>query len=108
VKLTDKKKIISEVKALLLKHYPDKIEKVLLFGSQITDTAKKYSDYDVLIILKNKYDWHLKNDIFALCYDIDLKYDILLDVKIISKYELSTLRGKQPFILNALAHGIAV
>ena len=102
----DKKKILKELKALLIEHFSDYIDKVILFGSQALDTAKEYSDYDILVILKKDYDWRLADAILALCYDIDLKYDILTDVKLISRNELNTIKGKQPFILNALEQGL--
>ncbi len=97
-----KKNILNELKKMLQKHLGKNIEKVILFGSQAANTSSEYSDYDILIILRTGYDWHTKNEIFSLCYEIDLKYDILIDAKIISLAELRTLRGKQPFVLKAL------
>lgn len=104
----DKKKILKELKALLIENFSDYIDKVILFGSQALNTAKEYSDYDILVILKKDYDWQLEDSILSLCYEIDLKYDILTDVKLISRNELSTIKGKQPFILNALEHGLVI
>jgi predicted nucleotidyltransferase len=104
----DKKKILKELKALLIENFSDCIDKVILFGSQASNTAKEYSDYDILVILKKDYDWQLEDSILSLCYEIDLKYDILTDVKLISRNELSTIKGKQPFILNALEHGLVI
>ena len=104
----DKKKILKELKALLIENFSDCIDKVILFGSQALNTAKEYSDYDILVILKKDYDWQLEDSILSLCYEIDLKYDILTDVKLISRNELSTIKGKQPFILNALERGLVI
>ena len=61
----NKIQILSELKSLLLKHFSNNIEKILLFGSQATDTGSEHSDYDVLIILRSSYDWHTKNAIFS-------------------------------------------
>lgn len=104
----DKKKILKELKALLIAQFSGEIHKVILFGSQAGDDAGEYSDYDILVIMENEYDWKLKDAILATCYEMDLKYDILTDVKLISRSDLNSIKGKQPFILNALAHGIAV
>jgi predicted nucleotidyltransferase len=104
----DKKKILRELKALLMTQFSGQIYKVILFGSQAADDAGDYSDYDILVIMEKRYDWKLKDAILATCYEIDLKYDILTDVKLISKSDLQTIKGKQPFILNALAHGIVI
>lgn len=88
--------------------FSGEIHKVILFGSQAAGDTRDYSDYDILVIMEKKFDWKLKDAILAACYEIDLKYDILTDVKLISKSDLKTIKGKQPFILNALAHGTVI
>ena len=97
---------LQELKALLIQKYPDYIDQLIVFGSQVNGTAREYSDYDILLILKKPYDWRFENKIYDTCYDINLKYDIITDVKIISREELQTLRGKQPFIQNAIYEGL--
>ena len=99
---------MNELKKLLLKCFPDYIEKIILFGSQINGNAKEYSDYDILIILKKSYNWKLKNKIYDKTWEIDFKYDILTDIKLISNSDLKGIKGKQPFILNALESGIVL
>ncbi len=99
---------MQELKELLLQHFPDDIEKVILFGSQVTGQAREFSDYDVLLILKHTYDWKFKRKIFDTTYDIDLKYDILTDIKLISTSELQTIKGKLFFIQDALEHGVVL
>jgi len=45
---------------------------------------------------------------YMTCAMIELEYDMMFDTTIISLYELeNTLRGRQPFIYNALEKGIA-
>ncbi|MCK5055859.1 MAG: nucleotidyltransferase domain-containing protein [Candidatus Aminicenantes bacterium] len=107
-KIVKKKQILKELKNLLIKEFSGFIDKVVLFGSQATGTSREYSDYDILVILKKDYDWQLEDAILSSCYEIDLKYDIVTDVKLISKNELETIKGKQPFIINALEQGIMV
>ncbi len=46
------------------------------------------------------------NEIYDLCFDIDLKYNILIDAHLISEQEIASLRGKQPIFVNALKSGI--
>jgi predicted nucleotidyltransferase len=104
----DKKQILIELKNLLREEFSGYIDKVILFGSQASNTAHQYSDYDILVVLKKDYDWHLEDAILNLCYEIDLKYDIITDVQLISRNELNSIKGKQPFILNALEHGLMV
>jgi predicted nucleotidyltransferase len=78
-----------------------------LFGSQATENAAEFSDYYILIIVSHPLSWQQQREIVDEVYFIDLKYNILTDVKIISEPELKTLRGKQPFIQRALREGIA-
>jgi predicted nucleotidyltransferase len=104
----DKKQILKELKNLLVKEFSDYIDKVVLFGSQALNTAKEYSDYDILVILKKDYNWQLEDSILSTCYEIDLEYDIVTDVKLISRNELTSIKGKQPFILDALEYGLMV
>lgn len=99
---------LQELKALLIQKYPDYIDQLILFGSQVNGTAREYSDYDILLILKKPYDWQFENEIYDTCADINVEYDIITDVKMISWEELQTLRGKQPFIQNALHEGIRI
>jgi uncharacterized protein len=106
--IPNKKKILIDLKALLIKEFGDYIDKAVLFGSRALNTASKYSDYDILIILKKDFDWRLEDAILSLCYEIDLKYDIVTDIKVISRNDFNSTKGRQPFILNALEHGLMV
>jgi len=103
---TDKKVILSELKGHLIKNYGNSVKDIVLFGSRARGDSNKFSDYDVLIILEKDYSGEDENKILDLCYDIDLKHDILLDVHIISDDELKTIRGKQPIFINAIKSGI--
>ncbi len=107
-KMFSAKTILHELKSLLNTKFPNSVDKVILFGSRVKLRISKYSDYDILIILKTNYDWRFENKIQDLCWEIDYKYNILTDVKIISKKELNQLRGKQLYILHALNEGVAV
>lgn len=104
----NKTKLLRKLRKKINKKYPDIVDKVILFGSRIHDAPDDSSDYDILIILKNNFDWKLEKEIQNLCWEIDYKYNILTDVKIYSLDDLNTIRGKQSFIINALNEGIAV
>jgi uncharacterized protein len=104
----DNQTILKDLKDLLQSRYGDAVIKVILFGSRVDDQAPEYSDYDILIVFGKDIDWRMEKEIIALCYDIDLKYDIVTDIKIISRNDLNTIKGKEHYILNALESGIAV
>jgi predicted nucleotidyltransferase len=104
--MVDKIIILQDLKKLLQKKYAKAIHQVILFGSQAKGTATENSDYDILILLNNEYSQQDENTILDLCYDIDLKYNILIDAHLLSVKELSGLRGKQPIFTNAINSGI--
>ena len=100
--------IVKDLKSKLRNEFGDIIQEVILFGSRLTGKVGEFSDYDVLIILKQKPDWTQKRKISEICYDIELKNDILIDLHILSESELQTLRGKQPIFQRAINKGIYV
>jgi uncharacterized protein len=104
--MIDKKIILSELKRKLEVQYADLVKKIVLFGSQANQNSNEYSDYDILILLDKDYTKNDENKILDICYDIDLKYNIIIDAHLLSTKELETKRGKQPIFINALKNGI--
>jgi predicted nucleotidyltransferase len=104
--MNDNTKILTNLKSHLITNYGNSIKDVILFGSQARGDSKEYSDYDILIILDKDYSGKDENQILDLCYDIDLQYNILLDVHLISSTELTSIRGRQPVFVNAIKSGV--
>ena len=105
--MKNKLRKLVKLKKLLIKHFGKNINNVILFGSQITDKAHDDSDYDLLIILANKYDWNYKDKVLDVCYDFSIDHNIFLDIKIISLHELNnSLRGKQSLFVDAIKEGV--
>ena len=99
--------ILKELKELLTQKAGKDIKYVVLFGSQIKRKKNDDSDYDVLIVLNRKYSWPERRALRDLCYEISVKYDILIDSKIISIQELQTSPLKyHPLYLDALNQGL--
>ncbi len=104
--MVDKLNILTDLKNHLNANYGNSIKDIILFGSQARGDSDENSDYDILIVLDRNYSGTDENEILDLCYDIDLKYNILLDVHILSTSELDSERGKQPIFKNAFKSGI--
>ena len=100
-------KFIKEVEETLSAKFGDNIRKVLLYGSRARGDAGPDSDYDILVVVEECPDWRMRKEISFACYDLDLKYDVITDVKTITVEELKSPRGRQPYILNALREGLA-
>lgn len=98
--------ILSDLKNVLSLKFKDNLKDLVLFGSHLSGHANQDSDYDILIVLKQKPDWNTEKEISDLCYEIDLKYGIITDTHILGENELNSLRGKQPIFVNALENGI--
>ena len=98
--------IISELKDHLKKGLVDNSIEVILFGSQIDGRADNNSDYDILIITSKDVNWKLEKEISDLCLEIELKYEILMDIHILSKNEIDQPRGQQPIFSSALKNGV--
>ena len=104
--MEDKLIILRDLKGYLQNRYDDSVKDIILFGSQLYGNPNENSDFDVLIILDKGYSSRDEKRIYDLCYDIDLKYNIVIDVHLISKQELNTLRGKQPIYVKILKTGL--
>lgn len=104
--MSDKLTILKDLKSYLQKGYKDSVKDIILFGSQAYGDPNENSDYDVLIVLKKDYTARDENQIFDLCYDINLKYNIIIDAHLISERELTTIKGKQPIFTKAIKSGI--
>lgn len=104
--MSDNSKILSDLKSHLNTNYGNSVMDVILFGSQARGDAEEYSDYDILIVLDKDYSGKDENQILDLCYDINLKHNILIDAHLISRKELNSIRGRQPVFVNAIKSGI--
>jgi len=100
--------ILNDLKNNLSIKLKDNLKDVILFGSQLYENENDDSDYDILIITKNKPDWKLEREISDICYEIDLRYGIITDTHILSDYEMDLPRGKQPIFYNAINQGYYV
>ncbi len=100
------KEIASELKNKLSRNLPGIIKKVILYGSQVNGKVHESSDIDILVVIEGKIGFEIKDKIYDICYDENLKHNVWIDVNIISVGDLNKIRGKQPFIINALSYGI--
>jgi len=99
--------ILKLLKQKLIDNFGNDIQNVILFGSQAYGNSKEDSDYDVLIVLKNAYDWKYRDRIYDISYDISVENDIIFDIHLLSADEISnSIRAKQPIFQNALKQGV--
>jgi predicted nucleotidyltransferase len=83
-----------------------KIKEIYLFGSRCRDDWRPDSDYDILIILKQR-DRGLKSRLYDIVMDILLDTGRLISLKIFTESEFNRLKLiPTPFIENVLKEGI--
>jgi len=74
---------VREFLAKLRQAYGEKVQRVALFGSKARGDDTKYSDVDILLILADE-KWKFRQALSVLVSDIALKYDVRLDIRVIS------------------------
>ena len=98
------KLILSKMKNLISKEFA--IEKIIFFGSRAKGKAKKFSDYDILVITTNDLNWQQKRRMSDLTLNIDLEFDVIIDIKIYSKNDIENYILEQtPFMQIVLSEG---
>ena len=69
-----KKQALIEFKKALLKRFPNRIKKIILYGSYARGDTNPDSDIDILIIVDNS-DWEFIEQIGEISWEIQFKYD---------------------------------
>lgn len=104
--LTQEKTIINKFCDQLINSFSKHILAVYLFGSRATNTARFDSDYDFLILVE-KRNIDLKNQIYELVYDYLLKYHADISLKIVSTRDWREMkRLETPFYQNVTMDGL--
>jgi len=77
------KKAVREFMRTVRETYGDKVQRAALFGSKVRGDSNRYSDIDILLIVTDD-NWKFQKAVSSISSDIALKYDILLDIRMIS------------------------
>ncbi len=77
------KKAVREFITRVRSIYGEKIQRAALYGSKVRGDWTKHSDIDVLLIVEDD-SWKFREPIWRIAAGIDLKYDLLLDIRVIS------------------------
>jgi predicted nucleotidyltransferase len=107
MEMADPIMVLKALKRDLVSRFGEDINDVILFGSQASGMSMDDSDYDILILLSNDYDWKYQNLLFDKAFDVGLQYHVLFYLHLLSLNERNnSLKGKEPLIVNALEKGI--
>lgn len=97
--------IADELKRKISSKYP--LVEMRVFGSTARGNRTKESDIDVFIRLPT-VNRELEEDLFDIAYDLELKYDCLIDVIVLSDENLSDSNPKPMIYRDLMEEGIAV
>ncbi len=105
-------RVVERIKEVILKvarEYGIEIEKVILFGSRARGDYKEYSDWDILIITKNKLKSDLE-DLFLVMLRRELvKIGIIPEIIVSSREEFEEYKKYYGFIhYHAAREGISI
>jgi predicted nucleotidyltransferase len=76
------KRAVNALISRLRKAYGEQIKQAFLFGSKARGDAKSDSDIDLLLLVE-KETWAIKDEISDMVADINLEYDLLVDMRVI-------------------------
>jgi predicted nucleotidyltransferase len=80
---------LAELKERLTRDY--EVQDIRLFGSKARGAAHSESDLDLFIVVP-QLDWDTEKAIYTLCFDLSLKYGLLLAPTLYSRAELADPR----------------
>ena len=103
----ERRELLAAIKQRLLKAHGNRLQGVVLYGSEVRGQARPDSDIDVLVLLMGPLDYgvDLRTNIDAL-YDLVLELERPISAKPvdIAAYEA----GEYPLYRNAKAEGVLV
>lgn len=103
----NEREALKELKEKMLKKYPD--ARIILYGSKARGDFDKESDIDLLILVEQKINTKLEEEIYHITYDIELKYDVVFGEIIENKEFWETpLANTMPLHWNINREGIAI
>ncbi len=97
-------KAIAEYKELILKEFPRRFKKLILFGSKARDTANRFSDIDLLVVVKNNGK-KVSREIVNLTHEPILHFEVLLSPIIV---EEKFFKEWSPLLAHIKKDGIVI
>ena len=97
-------KILDELKQRIAEKYH--IIEIMLFGSAARGEDTRDSDIDIFVRLP-QVNKTIEEEIFNIAYEIELKYDLLIDIIILDDTLLKKYNEQIPIYQNIIKEGIA-
>ena len=98
-------KIVNELKSKIASKY--KLKELKVFGSSARGDRRDDSDIDVYILIP-EVNRKLEEELFDIAYDLELKYDCLIDLIVFDERTLNEKYGSTPFYQNVSTEGLNI
>ena len=103
----NEKKALEELKEKILKIYPE--ARIILYGSKARGDFDKESDIDLLILVPQKINTKLEEEIYHISCEIELKYNVVFGQIIENKgFWKTPLANVMPLYQNIDREGISI
>ena len=100
-------RIVALVKQWFSEQYQENLDELILYGSQARGDAQKYSDIDVLVVLKQAFNYREEIDRTSqFIADLSLEYDTVISRAFISAQRFQD--ENSPFLLNIRREGVSL
>jgi predicted nucleotidyltransferase len=97
---------VQELRQVLARDYG--LVELRLIGSKARGDSGPESDIDVVIVLED-CDWQRKRRVFRLCFELSLKFDVLLAPIVFTRERFNSDRNRTtPFYQNVQREGVLV
>lgn len=102
------KKVLTQIIEKLRKRLPERIISVYAFGSRVRGNHSEWSDFDVLVIVKDKTP-KLETEVISIFVDEEIKSGLsfALVVKDVQAFEMEK-KFDTPFYKNIMVEGILI
>jgi predicted nucleotidyltransferase len=99
------KKIAKELKTNISLKY--EVDELKVFGSSARDDRREGSDIDIYILIP-EVTRQIEEDLFDIAYDLELKYDCLIDLIVFDKQALKGKYTSAPIYEKVLSEGLSI